>query len=213
MKRSKKVRLILVSASPRRQELLKQIGVQFEVCPSQIDENLPKQVDEPERLAVELARSKILAASKNLPNSWLIAADTIVVAGRKPLGKPKSEKEAKKMLKQLSGRTHLVVTGICLALTNSKGEIVRCHEGVEKTFVTFRKINDEEIDAYVATGEPMDKAGSYGIQGKAAIFVVKIVGCYFNVVGLPLAKLATLMKEAGIEVTKLWNVEANNDEF
>lgn len=197
--------IVLVSASPRRQDLLKQIGVPFEVCPAEVDETLPERVDAPEVLAIELAVNKIRAVAKKFPSRWLLAADTIVVIGRKPLGKPQSANEAFEMLKRLSGRTHRVVTGLCLARTDSKGKIVRQFETSETTLVTFRKISDEEIAAYVATGEPMDKAGAYGIQGKAAIFVTKIVGCYFNVVGLPLAKLAMLLKEARFDVTSFWD--------
>ncbi|MDW8030175.1 MAG: Maf family protein, partial [Armatimonadota bacterium] len=166
-----------------------------------------KQVDNPERVTIELAQAKVLKVAKNFRNRWLLAADTIVLVGRKPLGKPQSRREAFDMLKLLSGRTHKVTTGIYLARTNSKGEIVRSYSASETTLVTFRKLSDEEIATYVATGEPMDKAGAYGIQGRAAIFATKIVGCYFNVVGLPLARLAALMREAGIEVSRLWIVK------
>lgn len=201
---NEKFQLVLVSASPRRHELLKQIGVPFEVCPADVDEVLPEEVDDLKALAIELAKAKVSAVARKFPSRWLLSADTIVVVGRKPLGKPQNPTDAVQMLKRLSGRTHKVVTGICLARTNSKGKVVRWFEASETTLVTFRKITDEEIAAYVATGEPMDKAGAYGIQGKAAIFVTKIVGCYFNVVGLPLAKLASLMREAGIDVTGFW---------
>lgn len=196
--------IVLVSASPRRQELLKQIGIPFEIRPAEVDEILPEQISCPETLAIDLARMKVYKVAKNFPRRWLLAADTIVVVRRKPLGKPKSAEEAAEMLRMLSGRTHRVVTGLCFARTNSKGKIVRCFEASETTFVTFREISDDEIAAYVATGEPMDKAGAYGIQGKAAVFVTKIIGCYFNIVGLPLAKLAVMLKEAGIEVSRFW---------
>ncbi len=205
LRQKEKPTLVLVSESPRRQELLRQIAVPFEVCPARVDETLPEKVERPELLAIEFARAKVEAVAEKFPKRWLLAADTLVVVGRKLLGKPKDPSEASEMLKMLSGRTHRVITGVCLARTNSKGKIVRLFEGAETTLVTFREIDDDEIAAYVATGEPMDKAGAYGIQGKAAIFVTKIVGCYFNVVGLPLSKLAALMKEAGIKVSRFWN--------
>jgi len=184
--------------------LLKQIGVPFEVCPAGIDETLPDRVDDPEAFAIDLAFRKIRAVAKEFPDRWLLAADTLVLIGNKPLGKPQTCEEAASMLRELSGRTHIVVTGLCLAKTDRKGRIRRCLKAAEMTFVTFRSLTDEEIAAYIATGEPMDKAGAYGIQEKAAIFATRILGCYYNVVGLPLAKLAMMLREAGVEVAKFW---------
>jgi len=201
--------IVLVSSSPRRQQLLKQIGVPFEVCPAEVDETLPDRVDDPETFAIDLAFRKIRAVAKEFPDSWLLAADTLVLFGNEPLGKPKTCQEAALMLRKLSGRTHIVVTGLCLAKTDRKGKIRRCLKAAETTFVTFRHLTDEEIAAYIATGEPMDKAGAYGIQGKASIFATRIIGCYYNVVGLPLAKLTALLKEAGIEVSRLWKSPIN----
>jgi len=201
--------IVLVSASPRRQQLLKQIGVPFEVCPAGIDETLPNRVDDPEAFAVELAFRKIRAVAKEFPDRWLLAADTLVLFGNEPLGKPKTCEEAALMLRKLSGRTHIVVTGLCLAKTDKKGRIRRCLKASEMTFVTFRSLTDEEITAYIATGEPMDKAGAYGIQGRAAIFATRILGCYYNIVGLPLAKLAMMLREAGIEVAGFWQSSCN----
>lgn len=197
--------IVLVSASPRRQELLRQISVPFEVCRSEIDEAIPEQSDDPETLAVELAFRKVQAVASRFPNRWLLAADTLVVVGKKLLGKPRTSDEAVLMLRKLSGRTHKVVTGLCLAKTDAKGKTRRCYKGAETTLVTFRRLTEDEIADYVATGEPMDKAGGYGIQGKAAIFATRIVGCYYNVVGLPLAKLALMLKEAGFEVSRFWS--------
>lgn len=196
--------IVLVSASPRRQQLLKQIGVPFEVCPAGIDETLPDRVDDPEAFAIDLALRKIRAVAKEFPDRWLLAADTLVMFGNEPLGKPQTCEEAASMLRKLSGRTHIVVTGLCLARTDKRGRVRRCLKAAETTFVTFRQLTDEEIAAYIATGEPMDKAGAYGIQEKAAIFATRILGCYYNVVGLPLAKLAMMFREAGIEVAKFW---------
>lgn len=204
LEREREAPIVLVSASPRRQNLLRQIGIPFEVCPAEIDETLPDRVDDPASFTIVLARQKVKAVAPKFPSRWLLAADTLVVIGKRPLGKPRDFEEATSMLRQLSGRTHKVVTGLCLAKTDAKGRIFRRYETAEITLVKFRKLAEDEISAYVATGEPMDKAGAYGIQGKAAIFVTKIVGCYFNVVGLPLAKLATLMKEAGMVVLKFW---------
>jgi septum formation protein len=133
----------------------------------------------------------------------------LVLLGNKPLGKPQTREEAASMLRELSGRTHVVVTGLCLAKTDRKGRIRRCLKAAETTFVTFRHLTEEEIAAYIATGEPMDKAGAYGIQGRAAVFATCILGCYYNVVGLPLAKLAKMLKETGIEVSEFWRSSCN----
>jgi septum formation protein len=196
--------IVLVSASPRRQQLLKQIGVPFEVCPAEVDETLSDRIDDPETFAIDLALRKIRAVAKEFPDRWLLAADTLVMFGNEPLGKPQTCEEAASMLRKLSGRKHKVVTGLCLAKTDRKGRIRHCFKSAETTFVIFRHLTEEEIAAYIATGEPMDKAGAYGIQEKAAIFATRILGCYYNVVGLPLAKLAMMFREAGIEVAEFW---------
>ncbi|MFN3421965.1 MAG: Maf family protein [Armatimonadota bacterium] len=202
--------IILVSASPRRRELLQQVGIPFEVYPAEVDETLPDRADDPANLAIELARRKVRSVASQFPSRWLLAADTLVVVGKRLLGKPRNPEEAFLMLRQLSGRTHKVVTGLCLAKTDVKGRICRSYEASETTVVTFRQLTDDEIAAYISTGEPFDKAGAYGIQGKASIFVTKIVGCYFNVVGLPLAKLASLLKEAGFDVISFWETDKSN---
>ncbi len=199
--------LVLVSASPRRQALLRQIGIPFVVHPAEVDETLPERVDNPEAVAIDLAQQKVRAVASQFPNRWLLAADTLVVVGRRVLGKPQTPEEAFQMLKTLSGRTHLVVTGLCLAQTDARGRLRCCFVDAERTRVTFRPLTDEEMAAYVATGEPLDKAGAYGIQGKGAIFVTRLVGCYYNVVGLPLTKLTLLLKKAGIEVAHFWRPE------
>ncbi len=170
--------LVLVSASPRRQALLQQVGIPFVVHPAEVDETLPEGVDNPEAVAIALAQQKVRAVASQFPNRWLLAADTLVVVGRQVLGKPQTPDEACQMLKTLSGRTHLVVTGLCLARTDTAGRIRRCFVDAERTRVSFRPLTDEEITAYVATGEPMDKRSAYGIQGKGAIFATRLVRCY-----------------------------------
>ncbi len=174
--------LILASNSPRRKELLAQIGVACEVIPGTYAEDVPGR-DNPEKFVDIQAAGK--AAS---------VADTVVAADGKILGKPRHEAEAVRMLAGLSGRSHAVYTGVAL----QKGDVV--YRRVEKTIVTFRTLGEEEISAYVASGEPMDKAGAYGIQGKGAVFVERIDGDYANVVGLPLCAVYRLMRDAGITV-------------
>ena len=185
--------LILASSSPRRRELLQQIGADFTVCPGTYDEDVPGR-DNPEKFVHTQAVGKAASVAALYPHAWVVGADTIVAANGKILGKPRSEAEAVQMLRNLSGKGHDVYTGIALQC----GESVYSH--VEKTSVFFRPLGEAEIAAYVATGEPMDKAGSYGIQGRGAVFVEKIVGDYTNVVGLPLCALFVLMHKAGIRL-------------
>ncbi|MGM9680144.1 MAG: Maf family protein [Eubacteriales bacterium] len=185
--------LILASASPRRAELLTMLGLPFSVCPADTDESLPAGI--PPRDAVEtLARRKALSAA-GLANAdrtgkIVLAADTLVALGDRILGKPKDEEDAKASLRMLSGSAHRVYSGIALA---AKGRI---YTAVECTEVHFRELTDGEIERYVASGEPMDKAGSYGIQGRAGIFIKGISGDYYNVVGLPLCALEELSRHA-----------------
>jgi len=183
-------RLILASASPRRAQLLAQIGLKFLIVKSGFDETeicTEKDVE-------EMALAKARTVSAHFPREFVLGADTAVFNGGKALGKPRDEKEAAEMLRALSGQVHSVITG--LALIKGQREIA----GREKTFVRMRPITEEEISAYVSSGEPLDKAGAYGIQGKGAIFVEKIEGCYFNVVGLPLARLTSMLKSEGFPI-------------
>ncbi len=187
--------IILASASPRRREILEQIGINFTVQASSVKEDIA--VPESAECFVEkLAFMKAQEVARRIvPGSLVIGADTIVLSKGSILGKPGNEDEAFIMLRSLSDNTHLVLTG--LALIESPGErILVSHK---KTEVKFRAISDDEIWAYINTGEPLDKAGSYGIQGRGAIFVEKINGCYFNVVGLPVSKLYLMLREFGIE--------------
>ncbi|MFO7155798.1 MAG: Maf family protein [Pseudomonadota bacterium] len=172
---------ILASASPRRQQLLASAGLDFEVEPSRaVEEHVPGE--DPAHAAMRLARAKAFDVFARRPGSLVLAADTVVAVDDRILGKPKSPAEAEKMLELLSGRAHRVVTGVCL-LGPDRDETFHV-----STEVVFRPLGAEEIRAYVKTGEPMDKAGAYAIQGGAAGFVREIHGSYTNVVGLPLAE-------------------------
>jgi septum formation protein len=182
--------LILASASPRRRELLTQAGFTFEVVPAHVPE-VQNPGEDPIHFVTRLAREKaeaVLASHEVTPDTLILGADTVVVVDKEVLGKPQNAADAARMLRLLSGRTHQVITGVCLA----KGR--ECHSAAEVTFVRFTTLSDEEIDAYVATGEPLDKAGAYAIQGRAGRWVPRIHGCYFNVVGLPLALVSSMIE-------------------
>ena len=184
---------VLASASPRRRELLQLVLPSFTVRPAECDETCDLQ--DPHSLVTELARRKCRAAvAISSPDEVIIAADTLVFLNGQPLGKPRTEAEARDMLRRLSGNTHQVCTAYALW---AKGrETVCCVESE----VTFFPLTEEEIAAYVATGEPMDKAGAYGAQGKGAIFVEGIDGDFFNVMGLPLCTLGEMLKTQGVRV-------------
>jgi septum formation protein len=184
-------RVVLASGSPRRHELLNLVGIAHEVRPANIDETLRSR-ETPHRHAERLAREKASVVATRDPNLITIGADTIVVVNRKILGKPASVEQAATMLRQLSGREHKVVTAIAV----SRGKKLR--SAVEEVKVKFRRLRDDEIDAYIATGEPMDKAGAYGIQGFGATIVECVNGDYFSVMGLPLARLVGLLHDVGI---------------
>lgn len=184
--------LILASQSPRRKHLLEMLGLEFTVFPADIDETNHKGLS-PEELARLLAEEKALAIARIVKEeSLVIGSDTIVVLDDIMLGKPSNKAEAKLMLRTLSGNTHSVLSGI--SIVNSK--TLHTKSAVQKTKVTFRELTDEEIDFYVAGGSPMDKAGAYGIQDDmGAVFVSKVEGCYYNIVGLPLELLYRKLKE------------------
>ena len=184
-------RVVLASSSPRRQQLLNLIGISHEVRPANIDESMRTRVV-PRRHAERLAREKASSIATRDPDLVTIGADTVVVVNRKVLGKPKDEAEARHMLAQLSGREHTVITAIAVA----RGKKLR--SSIEEVRVKFRHLRDDEIEAYVATGEPMDKAGAYGIQGYGATIVERIEGDYFAVMGLPLVRLTSLMRDLGV---------------
>ncbi|MDP4116536.1 MAG: Maf family protein [Bacteroidota bacterium] len=180
-----KLPIFLASQSPRRKKLLEQINLKFKVVVVNTAERIKKgemPVDTCKRIALE----KIEAAKNIIPNGLIITADTIVVIDNKILGKPKNKKDAFRILKMLSGRTHQVYTGFSL-FNSETGKTIT---GFERTIVKFRDLEEDEILNYIESGSPMDKAGAYGIQDDyGAVFVEKITGCYYNVVGLPLAKI------------------------
>jgi septum formation protein len=183
--------IYLASKSPRRKKLLEQINLQFKVIDVNSDEKF-RNSESPIQNAKRIALEKMEAAKQIIGRGLIITADTIVVLDNKILGKPKDERDAKRVLKLLSGRTHYVVTGF--AVYNSDTD--KTYPGYERTSVKFRKLEDDEIDEYIKSGSPMDKAGAYGIQDDyGAVFIKRIDGCYYNVVGLPLAKVyCTLLK-------------------
>ena len=187
-------RVILASASPRRRELLALIGIRHEVRPADIDES-QLTGEGPVAHAERLARAKAHTIAEHEPGAVVIAADTIVVVDGDVLGKPRDAAEAHAMLRRLSGRTHTVLTAIAVALG------AKTESAVESVDVTFRALTDEEIVAYVATGEPMDKAGAYGIQGYGATIVERVDGDYFSVMGLGLRRLVDLLERVGFRYT------------
>ena len=186
------MQVILASASPRRLALLQQIGIEATVCPADFDEVSGSAV-QAEDVVLANAVGKCQAVVKIKGDSLpVIAADTVVVAEGVILGKPQDAEDAVAKLKQLSGKTHKVLTGIAVSYA---GEMLA---EVCETKVVFRDLTDEEIKNYVATGEPLDKAGAYGIQGKGAVLVEKIDGCYNNVVGLPLTRMQLILAKLGV---------------
>ncbi len=186
------LRVILASSSPRRRELLTLVGIAHEVIPADIDET-ERRGEDPAEHAERLAREKGTVIAHRHPDALIIAADTIVVIDGRVLGKPRTPDEAGLMLRTLRGRTHRVLTAVAVA----RG--TRLVSGVEEVDVTFRDLSDADIAAYVATGEPMDKAGAYGIQGYGAALVERIEGDFFSVMGLPVRLVLNLLREAGEE--------------
>jgi septum formation protein len=185
-------RLILASKSPRRYELLKQVGLDFDVIPSGIEEDYIKG-ESPRKHVLRLAEAKALDVGNRHPNRWVVAADTIVYVEHSILGKPKSREEAKKMLRRLSGKGHRVVTGFSVHhLEKRKGD----REAVQ-TAVKVKKLTQAEMEWYVETGEPFDKAGGYAVQGIGSFMIESIKGSYTNVVGLPLCELIQMLNRLG----------------
>ena len=185
------VRVVLASQSPRRRELLTLIGIAHEVRPADIDERYLAG-EQPGAHAERLAREKVAAVSRDVPDALVIGSDTIVVVDGDVLGKPRDEAQAFEMLTRLSGRSHTVITAIAVEW---RGEI---RSAIVSVGVTFHPLDSDEITAYIATCEPMDKAGAYGIQGYGATIVERVDGDYFAVMGLPLQKLVRLMAELGV---------------
>jgi septum formation protein len=200
--------LVLASASPRRQELLRNAGISFAVQPADVDET-PLKNEEPRECAERLAREKALTVWRSRQHDEVLGADTIVVVDETILGKPVDAEDATRMLRVLSGREHRVITGVCLikpvpstqypvpsrtSSTRDENRNENLHLGSETTIVTMSEISDKEILDYVATGEPMDKAGAYAIQGIASRWIPRIEGDYSNVVGLPVALVYRMLR-------------------
>lgn len=183
-------KILLASKSPRRQELLKLVGVNFSVFASQVEE-APQTYENPVEYARHTALSKLHWVWENTRADIVIAADTIVVKDGKIYEKPGDSDDARRILRTLSGETHQVITAF--AIKTSRAEVT----DFETSMVTFCELSDNEIDAYLKTGEPFDKAGAYGIQGYGAVFIKKIDGCYFNVMGFPLSRFYRTMVTLG----------------
>ncbi len=190
-------KIILASASPRRKEILGTTGLKFDICVSDYEEDLSIK-KEPRALARFLSRKKAEDVAPKYKNAIIIAADTFIVFRGKLLGKPHTPKEAVKMLTMFNGNAHSVITGFTILDTGSNKRVSRSIE----TKVYFKKLTQKEIKAYVRTKEPLDKAGAYAIQGLGALFVEKIEGDFFNVVGLPLCELAESLKKFGVTILK-----------
>lgn len=208
-------RIILASASPRRKELLEQMGLEFEICPAKGEEKITSKI--PHEVVLELSKQKALEVAAMVAeydsrhkqivtpcDKMIIGADTIVAYGEQILTKPVDEADAKRMLSLIAGKTHSVYTAVTVVLIDEQ-ERAGLHSFYEKTDVTMYEMSEKEIDDYVATGEPMDKAGAYAIQGKCAIYIKRIDGDYNNVVGLPIARLHQEMKSLGIDMHLLYN--------
>jgi len=186
-----RMRLILASNSPRRRDLLRNAGIRFELRSSGPAESAPRAGERAAHYARRMAHAKALyVAERASPGRLVLGADTVVVIDGTVLGKPRGDRDALRMLRKLSGQTHKVITGICLV--QAPGKVLALRHAT--TNVTFRKLSERELQAYVASKEPWGKAGAYGIQGRASLFVRRISGCYSNVVGLPLGLLAGVLK-------------------
>jgi septum formation protein len=187
--------IILASASPRRKEILEKTGLKFKVDESDYEEKLDLGL-KPHDLARFFSREKARDVARRHRNALVIAADTIVVLRGRLFGKPRNEEQAKEMLKALSGKAHSVITGFTIIDMAGKKEISRSVES--KVF--FKRLSEDEIEAYIRSGEPLDKAGAYGVQGLGAVLVKRIEGDFFNVMGLPLNALAESLKKFGVNV-------------
>ena len=187
--------IILASASPRRKELLEKIDLKFKVEPSDYDEHINADL-EPHEMAQSLSLGKARAVARNHDNALVIAADTFIVFEGKLFGKPHTEAEAKGMLEIINGGAHSVITGFTIIDSGNNKTLTRSVE----TKVYLKKLTADEIEAYVKTGEPLDKAGAYAIQGLGSVIIEKIEGDYSNVVGLPLNVLAEILKEFGVHI-------------
>lgn len=194
--------LVLASASPRRQELLRNAGIPFVVQPTDIPE-VPEEGEAPRSFAERMAREKALAVFRQRQDDVILGADTIVIVDSLILGKPRDGADAARMLRLLSGRKHQVTTGVCLISPQPRTENRKLETGFEDirsetSLVTMDAFTDEDIRTYVSTAEPMDKAGAYAIQGRASRWISRIEGDYFNVVGLPVSLVYRMLRERGL---------------
>lgn len=190
-----KKKIILASTSPRRHELAQGMGLEFDIVPSKYEEDMTLKMSASE-LVKTLSYGKAKEVAERIGKGIVIGVDTIVVFKGKKLGKPKSEKDAFKMLKSFSGKWQEVYSGVAIIDCESGKEI----KDYEVTKVKFRKMNDEEIWKYIKTGDPMDKGGAYGIQGLSSIFIERVEGCYFNVVGFPVHNVYKNLKKLGVDI-------------
>lgn len=183
---------ILASASPRRQQLLREIGLQFDVIPGDVNEDF--LLDElPVDYVTRMSREKSYAIAEQMPDAWVLGADTIVIIDGEVLGKPQTRENAREMLKKLSGREHRVITGFTIVKKSAQTVVSQ----VVESSVAFKEIEMDEMEWYINSPEPYDKAGAYAVQGMAGYFVKEIHGSYTNVVGLPLTEVVTVLKEVG----------------
>ena len=183
--------IYLASKSPRRRDLLKQLGIKFRLVIPEVSEKIIKR--NPKRFAMSLARQKVESVEKNIKKGIIIGVDTVVVINNKILGKAKDKNDARIMIKLLSGKEHQVISGLYILSKPNNRAILTS----EITNVKFRKLSDNEIEKYISSREPYDKAGAYGIQSIGGIFVEWLIGCYLNVVGLPVAKLLKCLEKIG----------------
>jgi len=191
-------RIILASQSPRRRKIMELLRIEFEYCPADINEIFFPQ-EKPRDAVRRIAQSKAEQVRELLGSGLIISADTVVVCNGEMLGKPSDEQDAHKKLSILKGTKHEVITAVCVLDAESGFFEVQD----ETTWVHFRDITDDEIRAYISTGEPMDKAGAYAIQGTGAVFIARIEGCYFNVVGLPIKNLYSMLKRQGVKLLEV----------
>lgn len=187
-------KIILASTSPRRQSLLARILKEFQITPSNYEEDMTLKL-EPIELAKTLAHGKAAEVAKH-EKGIIIGSDTFICLGKEVLGKPHTPEKAKEMLQKLSGKTHEILTGLTIINTETKQEIKEC----EITKITFKKLTQEEIEEYIQTGEPLDKAGAYAIQGKARKFILKIQGSRTSAIGLPLERLSKHLNKMGVKI-------------
>ncbi|MCX6723436.1 MAG: Maf family protein [Candidatus Staskawiczbacteria bacterium] len=188
-------KIILASASDRRKHILEQVGLEFEVDPSSYEEDMSLEM-EPRKLAEFLSLEKAKDVAKKHKNAIIISGDTFCVFNNKIIGKPYTTEKAKETLRDFSGKSHTVVTGFSIIDTESGKQISKSIE----TKVYFKNLSEEEIDAYIATGEPLEKAGAYGIQHRGALFVEKIEGDFYNIVGMPILPISEELKNFGINI-------------